>query len=885
MPAAAEPRFASGLTGLTHAEALARLDEVGHNLLPGPDRVPVWRRLLEQFVHFFALLLWGAALLALVGGMPVLAVAIAAVILVNGVFAFVQQHRAERATEALRDLLPARVTVLRDGAEQQVTADLVVPGDLVMLDAGDRVPADLRCIRAESTLVDTSTLTGESIPREAGAGDPLLAGCFVLQGRALAVVEATGAGTQFGRIAALTRTDRPETPLERDIRKLVRTLALIAAGVGGAFFLLMLLLGVPAADGFIFGVGVTVALVPEGLLPTVTLSLALGAQRMATQHALVRRLDSVETLGATTFICTDKTGTLTENRMNVVAVWTPGGAAEVEARGYQTSGPVTYSAEGARGPVGRAVAVAQWASTPPEDVEGRAVGDPMELAIWALAERIAGEGRVAGEGRIAGPGAGEAAAGEPPARAIIAPPAQVLAHLPFDANRRMAVGVLADRLACKGAPEAVLAACASVPTGTQAALKAMLARGLRVLAVAEGPNAGWLGGNRPHDTPRDLELRGLLGYHDPPREGVGEAIAACRRAGVRLAMITGDHPTTARAVARQIGLALPDSPVLVAGELPADQQLLAAMVDHDGVVLARATPEDKLRITQALQSRGHVVAMTGDGVNDAPALKLADIGVAMGRSGTEVAREAADLVLLDDHFATIVAAVRQGRETFLNVRRFLTYHLTDNVAELAPFVLWALSGGRIPLALGVMQILALDLGTDTLPATALGAERSGHRVLDHPPVRGRLLDRAVALRAFGILGPAEAVVEMVVFFAALWVAGWRRGEPFPGGSVLAAASGGAFLTVVVMQMANAQACRSSRLPAWRIGLTSNRFLLLAQAATATFVLLTLLVPPLARILGQAWPPAAVLPLALSGVPLLLALDALWKRRRPRQTTR
>ncbi len=351
----------------------------------------------------------------------------------------------------------------------------------------------------------------------------------------------------------------------------------------------------------------------------------------------------------------------------------------------------------------------------------------------------------------------------------------------------------------------------------------------------------------------------------------------CRRAGVRLAMITGDHPATARRIAEQIGLALPHSPVLVAEELPTDTAVMGAMIDHDGVVLARATPEDKLRIAQALQSRGHIVAMTGDGVNDAPALKMADIGIAMGRSGTEVAREAADLVLLDDHFATIVAAVRQGRETFLNVRRFLTYHLTDNVAELAPFLLWALSGGRFPLALGVMQILALDLGTDTLPATALGAERAGGRVLDHPPVSGRLLDRTVAWRAFGILGPTEAIAEIAVFVAALGAGGWRLGQPFPGGPVLAAASGGAFLTVVVMQMANSFACRSTRLPAWRIPWLSNRFLLVAVASSTAFALMCLLVGPVARLLGQAWPPAAVLPMIALSAPVLLAVDAVWKR--------
>jgi calcium-translocating P-type ATPase len=836
----------AGRTGLSSARALELLGQVGHNVLPEPQRVPAWRSLLAQFVHFFALLLWVAAGLALVARMPALAAAIAAVVVVNGVFSFVQENRAEHAAAALRDLLPVLATVIRDGHEQQVTADLIVPGDLVLLAAGDRVTADMRCATGEDLLVDTSTLTGESVPVGVGVGEQVLAGCFVVQGSARAVVTQTGERTRLGQIARLTQQARPATPLERDIQHLVRTIALVAAGVGAGFFALMLALGVPAADGFIFGIGVTVALVPEGLLPTVTLSLAIGAQRMAAQNALVRRLESVETLGATTFICTDKTGTLTENRMNVVAVWTPGGAAGIEGRGYALEARVRLSHPEARQAIERAVHVAVLASPPPEMAGGQFLGDPMEVAIWVLAERLGMAGDRAGS--------------------------DVVFH-PFDSGRRMSIGQHGAGIACKGAPEAVLAACPAPPEGALPALDELLRRGLRVLAVAEGPVQDVPAGGGPVG---DLSLVGLLGYHDPPREGVREAIAACRRAGVRIAMITGDHPQTARSIAAQIGLALPGSPVLEVADLPEDPQVLAAVVDHDGVVLARATPEDKLRIAQALQARGHIVAMTGDGVNDAPALKMADIGIAMGRSGTEVAREAADLVLLDDHFATIVAAVRQGRETFLNVRRFLTYHLTDNVAELAPFVLWAMSGGRFPLALGVMQILALDLGTDTLPAAALGAEKAAGRVLDHPPVRGRLLDRTVAVRAFGVLGPAEAVVEMVVFTAALWSAGWRLGAPFPGGAELAAASGGAFLTVIVMQMANAFACRSTRVPAWRLGWLGNRFLLVAVAGSTAFALVCLLVEPVAQVLDQAWPPAAVLPLVALSAPLLWLVDAVWK---------
>ena len=836
------------MVGLSSERAAALLAQVGRNVLPEARRTPAWRRLLAQFGHFFALLLWAAAALALLAGMPALSVAIAAVIVLNGVFAFVQQNRAERAAAGLRDLLPVGVTVIRDGREQAVTADVIVPGDVVVLAAGDRITADLTCREAHGAQLDTSALTGESVPTPIEPGMTLSAGCFLIQGSALAVVERTGAHTELGHIARLTQQRRPPTPLELDIHRLVRTVAIMAAAVGAVFFVLMLLLGVPATQGFIFGIGVTVALVPEGLLPTVTLSLAVGAQRMAREKALVRRLESVETLGATTFICTDKTGTLTENRMNVTRVWTPSGSARVHGHGYEPTGLVELSTPQIESAIRRVALIAEQASDPLEFVAGRPVGDPMDVAVWVLGQRL---------------GAPEAGPDDEPVE-----------RRPFDVHLRMSMGVLADGVVCKGAPEAVLAACAQLPAGTQAALDALLGEGLRVLAVAEGPQL-----SGPDERPHDLRLVGLLGYHDPPREGVPDAIAQCRGAGIRLAMITGDHPITAGAIARSIGLALPDSPVYEAADLPADEQVLAAMIARDGVVLARATPEDKLRIAQALQSRGHIVAMTGDGVNDAPALKLAHIGIAMGASGTEVAREAADLVLLDDHFATIVAAVRQGRETFLNVRRFLTYHLTDNVAELAPFVVWALSGGLFPLALGVLQILALDLGTDTLPATALGAERSGERVLDQPPVRGRLLDRIVAIRAFGVLGPLEALAEMTVFTLALWAAGWRPGLDFPGGAALAAASGGAFLTVVVMQMANGFACRSTRLPAWALGWTTNRYLLIAQAVTVVFVVLTMAVPVIADALGQTWPPMTVVPMILLSAPLLVAVDAAWKRSR------
>ena len=347
-------------------------------------------------------------------------------------------------------------------------------------------------------------------------------------------------------------------------------------------------------------------------------------------------------------------------------------------------------------------------------------------------------------------------------------------------------------------------------------------------------------------------------------------------------MITGDHPATARAIADQVGLRTEHAPVLVGADLPPDDRHLAAVLDHDGVVVARVSPEDKLRIARALRTRGHVVAMTGDGVNDAPALHEADIGVAMGRSGTDVAREAADLVLLDDSFDGIVAGIEQGRATYVNIRRFLTYHLTDNVAELTPFLVWALSGGQFPLALGVLQIIALDLGTDTLSAVALGAEPPAKHLLKGPPVSGRLMNATVLRRAFGVLGPLEAILTLTAFVASLVALGWRPGEAFPTGPDLMAASGAAFMTVVFAQTANAFACRSSTKWPGALGWFSNRLLVVGATIELAFSFAVLWWPAVAEILGQANPPLAGWAVALASMPILIAVDALDKGLRARR---
>jgi magnesium-transporting ATPase (P-type) len=783
-------------------------------------------------------------------------------VVLNAVFSFAQERRADRAAERLRVLLPSTVTVQRDGRPTAIDATDVVVGDLLLLEAGDRIPADGRIASTTTVMVDTSMLTGESGSVALVEGDAVYAGTFVVDGAADVVVDATGSHTRLATITALTTsTAKPKTPLERELALVVRAIAIISVSFGALFFVLTWAIGEPLSDGLVFAIGVTVALVPEALLPTVTLSLAWGSEQMAHRQVLVRNLEAVETLGSTTFVCTDKTGTLTRNEMTVVEAWTPSGSVAIDGLGYGPEPAAISIDPAATDAVRRLAATGVEASTgfaaPGSDEVWRAHGEPMDAALDAFARRL---------------GLDSDALRAVPPRARHA----------FDARRRTTSAVLDREVVVKGAPDSVLPLCTRGTTAEgSVAFDTLTSKGRRVLALAGKPWSD-ADGVDPSDRDaieRDLELYGLVALEDPPRDGVTDAIDACRRAGVRIAMLTGDHPATAQAIAERIGLWGAESVVVPGDRLPDDDHVLGAVLDRDGVVVARVTPEDKLRIARALRLRGHVVAMTGDGVNDAPALHEADIGIAMGASGTDVAREASDLVLLDDHFASIVNGIEQGRATYVNIRRFLTYHLTDNVAELTPFVVWALSGTKFPLALGVLQILAIDLGTDTLTAVALGAEPPAEHTLDRPPISGRLLDRTVARRAFGLLGPAIAMMTMAAFLVSLTVSGWRPGDTFPTGHAVAIASGAAFMAVIVGQTANAFACRSSSRTPWDIGWTTNRYLFPAIAFGVLFSLVVVGVPPIARQLDQAVPSWAGWLAALAAWPVMIATDAIDKRRR------
>jgi calcium-translocating P-type ATPase len=864
----------AGAAGLSTIEAKALLAGTGPNRIPEAPSAPPWRRFIAEFTHFFAALLWGAAALAFLAGMPQLGYAVVAVVIINGLFSYVQEERAERAATRLRALLPSQVTVRRDGRLTRVDAADLVPGDVVVLVAGDRIPADLTFTETNSCTVDESMLTGESDPvpkKPSGTGT---GGTFLVNGEAEGIVVATGARTRLAELAALTAAVRPpQSPLTTELRRIVRIIAVVALGVGALFFALSALIGFSWQNAFLFAIGVSVALIPEGLLPTVTLSLAMGAQRMAHRKALVRHLQAVETLGSTTFICTDKTGTLTQNRMSAVQVRTVQGTVTVTGEGYEPVASVSGS-EGALALAARtslAAAAASRGSITLRDGRWYPEGDPMEAALDALMRRITG----ASEAIPAG------------TRTI---------RFGFSPSRRRETVITGSTLSMKGAPEAVLPLCVGTDTAGPAAsgpvdgwvdvehqIQEMASQGLRLLAVAgrtltqaeitSVAQGSW----GAEEVERGLTLLGLIGLHDPPRPSVAAALQKSREAGVKVAMITGDHPSTAAAIAREVGLLLEPARILAGENLPEDDQELGALLDLDGVVVSRVSPEQKLRVAKALQRRGHVVAMTGDGVNDGPALQEADVGVAMGLGGTDVAREAADLVLLDDDFATIVAAIEQGRATYANIRRFLTYHLTDNVAELTPFVVWALSGGSFPLALGVLQILFLDIGTDLLPALALGGEQPGKGVMRRPPERRHLMDQALMIRVFALLGPVEALVEMAAFVTVLAGAGWSPGAPPPGGDVLVPASGAAFAAVVLGQLANAYACRSATRPPWRLGWFSNRLLLWAVMAELAALGVFLGVAPVAALLGHAPPTPAGWAVALLAVPAVFTADYLHKK--------
>lgn len=895
-PANVYEALATSSDGLSSEEVAARHDLYGPNLLVEEDGKPVWRNLLAHLAHPLSGLLWLVGLIAFLVREPVLGIVIWILVLVNTGFSFWREHRTEQAMLALRRLLPVYARVIRDGNEQSVLASGLVPGDILILAEGDNIPADARIVESHGLRSNNAVLTGEAIPSvktaDASVRDGiseierpnlLFAGTSIVSGTGRAVIYAISMLTQFGRIARMTETVRElPSPLQEELVHLTRWISFIALGMGVIVFVVGafdLHLGLFTA--FLLALGIIVAAVPEGLPAMVTLTLAMAGQRLAQRNVLVKKLAVIETLGTVSTICTDKSGTLTQNQMTVREIWSGGVRWRVTGSGYEPKGeilPVNGSKPN-RDVLQFALFAAMLCNNsrlrPPgiNNPRWSALGDHTEAAMRVAALKG---------------GLSEADLNLKLPR---------VHELPFEARRKrmssihhLRSGLPLDGFPAwllsvgnghpnsgeiafiKGAPREMLELCDRAVMGdaictlddklraqifTQ--IDAYAQRGLRVLGLAFRHLPYRSGSYTSSNVERELIFLGLMAMLDPVRLEVAEAVRICRQAGIRMVMITGDYGLTALSLARRIGMLSNDEvEILTGGELDElDDDQVKMLLDRE-VVFARMAPEHKLRLVTVLQACGEVVAVTGDGVNDAPALRKADVGVVMGLTGTDVAKEAADIILVNDNFATIVDAIEEGRAIFDNLRKFVTYIFSSNVPEILPFIFTALF--NIPLALTVRQILAIDLGTDMLPGLALGTEKPEPDIMLRKP-RHRdqpLLDRKLLQRALLWLGPIEAALAFSGFFLVYALAG-STPILLPEGLAKQTAYQGLFgnypihmlavtvyhAGVVLAQVGNAFACRSEVNRGRSLGWIRNRFLILGILVETGLIMTLIYFEPLA----------------------------------------
>ncbi|MDP4091058.1 MAG: cation-transporting P-type ATPase, partial [Bacillota bacterium] len=836
----------TSLKGLSKNEAASKIQQYGYNEIKEIKKTSLISKFLANFTHLLAVLLWIASILSFVGGVPQLGWAIILVIIINALFSFWQEFKAEQATESLKKMLPAYVKVIRDGRQEQMLAKELVPGDLIYLEEGDHVPADARLIKAFEMRTINAALTGESEPVRRSsdviyesditllqAPNIVFMGTNVASGSGTAIVYATGMDTQFGKIASLTQTIKAEqSPLQKQLTRVARVIAYLSLIMGVFFFLLGLIMGRSLADTFMFAIGIITANVPEGLLPTVTLALAMGVQRMAKRHALVKKLSSVETLGGATVICTDKTGTLTQNEMTVREIWTPVDYYTVSGVGYEPKGEFSVDEKklGDKSlpselfmlmKIGLICNNSRLAEPTEEKPSWSIIGDPTEGSLVVLA----------GKAGVT--------------RDDILEEYPMLSQLPFDSRRkRMSSVHKAGKevyVFTKGAPKETVSVCSYILKGNGRIEKLekddiqriidqndrFAEEGLRVLAMAYKRMDKDGRDFTVENTENELVFVGLAAMMDPPRPEVEKAVKQAQKAGIKIIMITGDYGLTAESIARRIGIVKSRHPRIITGndlDKITDTDLKDALTEKE-IIFARVAPEHKMKVVAALKEMGEVVAVTGDGVNDSPALKKADIGIAMGKSGTDVAREVATMVLTDDNFASIVSAIEEGRAVYDNVRKFITYILAHLTPEAIPYILFSLF--NIPLPITVMQILAIDLGTETLPALALGVELPEPGVMDRPPKspKEKLLNFSLFFRGYMLLGLINSAAVLAGYFWVLYSGGWHWGQVLPVDSPLARqAATMSFLGIVIMQVANVFACRTEVASMFSIGIFTNKLL-------------------------------------------------------------
>lgn len=848
----------TGHQGLSSEEASKRQAQFGKNEIEEKESTPTWKRFLSHFTSTMAILLWVGGLVAIFAGEAVLGIAIFMVNIINGIFSFWQEGKALDAADALKNMIPSYTTVIRDGQEQEILSQDVVPGDLILLSEGDAITADGRLIESANLQVEQSTLTGEVNPirkvdhpvfeenlTHFETPNLVFTGTGVSEGTGKLIACGIGMDTEFGKIAGLTQNMEAEaSPLEIQMDRLTRQVSIIAAFIAVLFFFLsVFVVGDSWTSAFIFALGMFVAFIPEGLLPTLTLSLAQASQRMSSKNALVKDLNSVETLGSTTVICTDKTGTLSQNEMTVNQVWTADHEFAVTGVGYKSEGEIQADGKNWRADENLALQLSLTAATlcsnakliPPENAEERftVLGDPTEACLEVVARK-----------------------GQIDVEALKARHPR-LRELPFESRRKRMTTINQVPLALegsqriaftKGAPKEVMELSnrivkdGQIQTMTDGMRQEIIQandnyakQGLRVLGVAYRPLLAddsripkSMSDYTPENIEEDMTFLGLIVMQDPPRPEVKDAVRRAHEAGIRIIMITGDYGLTAESIARKIGIIEGNEARVVSGpELDEiDDQVLKEWLQGD-IIFARVAPEQKLRIVENLQELDEVVAMTGDGVNDAPALKKANIGVAMGIAGTDVAKESADMILTDDNFATIIDAVEEGRAVYDNIRKFLTYILTSNVAEAVPSLFYLLSGGAIPLPLVTMQILTIDLGTDLIPALGLGGEKPEPGIMTRPPRQQdeAILNKQVFFKSYFWYGLIEAFFAMAGYFMVNHLNGWPE-KPLAqtGTSAYVMATTMTLASIIFGQMGNVQNCRTNYESVFKIKLFSNKLI-------------------------------------------------------------
>lgn len=829
--------------GLSDRQVDARLRDYGPNMLPDHRQVSALEIFIDQFRDFMIAVLMVATVISGLMGEIEDAITILAIVLLNAFLGFMQEFRAERSLQALKELTAPEARVIRDGQPTFVKARDLVPGDLVVLEAGDRVPADGRVIDSQNLEVDESLLTGESLPveksvnaiaREAGVADRknmVHMGTIITRGRGSVLITGTGIETEMGKIAnLLADVEEEDTPLQRRLDHLGKWLVWLCIAACGAVVIVGVLKGGSIYEMFLAGVSLAVAAIPEGLPAIVTLSLAIGVQRMIKRNAIVRKLPAVETLGCATVICSDKTGTLTQNRMTVRRIYANGKMVDFERNSTDTEIAQALEISVYCNNAVLSVPKKKWFERKLNPSDCQIIGDPTEgaLVLAGLKAGITKEQLTKYE---------------------------FVSEIPFDSNRkRMSVIVKEGstyKLLIKGAPDLVIERCSSYQEGHQAKTltgpmkekilrqnESMTQEALRVLGVAYRriPDLGTAHGKNLEMYENDLVFVGLIGMIDPPRPEAKEAIAICRAAGIKPIMVTGDHRNTARAIAKELGL-LDKGDLVISGEElnKMSEEEFQAKIDQIAVY-ARVSPEDKLRIVRGHKSRGQIVAMTGDGVNDAPAVKEADIGIAMGEKGTDVTREASALVLADDNFATIVAAVEEGRNIYDNIRKFIRYLLSCNIGEILTIFLGMVFG--LPLPLLPIQILWVNLVTDGLPALALGVDPGDDDVMQRPP-------RSPEESIFSHGLQAKIVIQGVLIGLST-LGAFILGYYWNGGS-LAEARTMAFTTLVMAQLVFVFACRSERHSLWQTNPFTNLWLLLAVAISAGMQIAVLYIPDLQKI--------------------------------------